>query len=109
MTIDKQLRQLGFVKNHQIFNGFIPHYIKGGVLLFLIGKDFHIGKIVKICEAYAKRIDNVYGVLTDKAPACAELDWCVKEGNIKLLNLNPLSIAKWKTDGSGIEYIPLFL
>lgn len=104
----KKIEELGFKKNTKNINGFRPHYKKGNDLLFLIGADFWISKIVDIKWAYENYPFKIYGVLTDKAPFNADKDW-VTTRNLFLLKLDPLSKAQWNINGNGLEYIPVNL
>ena len=99
----KKLEELGFKENTLNINGFRPHYRKDNDLLFLIGADFWISKIVDINEAYRNTPFTIYGIITDKAPFNAEKDW-VTAHELFLLKLEPLSIGQWNRKGNGIEY-----
>ncbi|MBC7748585.1 MAG: hypothetical protein H7Z76_08445 [Methylotenera sp.] len=104
----KKLYELGFKKNTFNICGFRPHYRKGNDLLFLIGADFWISKIVDIKWAYEEYPYKVYGVVTDKAPYNADKDW-VTTKKLLLLKLEPLSIAQWSLQNNGLEYMPTTL
>jgi hypothetical protein len=102
--MDTLIKNLGFVKNTKVINGFKPHYKKGDDFLFLIGADFWISKIYSIDDAFRNHTGKIYGVLTGKEPACASRDW-VTARNLILLKLDPLSKGQWNADGNDIEYI----
>jgi hypothetical protein len=98
------IENLGFQKNTKVVNGFKPHYRKGNDFLFLIGPDFWPGKLYRIDKAFENHNGKVYGVLTDKSPGVSDKDW-ITASNLTLLQLNPLSIGRWRSDGTDIEFI----
>ena len=101
----EKLLKIGFKKNTLIINGYCPHFKRGTDLIFLINESFTCRKIVSIERAYHGGSYNVYGVLTDKAPRMAQFDWASCSPTLKLLKIEPLSIAKWNNYGEDLEYI----
>jgi hypothetical protein len=102
-SLHDPLISIGFKKNRSIINGYVPHYKRGNDILFLIGGDYVCRKIVGISRAYEHSEFNVFGVLTVMAPRSADRDWITS--HLKLLFLNPISVAQWRWDGSGLEFI----
>lgn len=99
------IETLGFHKNIKIVNGFKPHFRKGNDFLFLIGSDFWISKIVRISTAFKTHNGKVYGVISGHCPRAADKDWITS--NLTLLKLNPLSVGKWREDGTDIEFLSI--
>ena len=99
-----EIKKLGFTENTKIINGYKPHFSKGDDLLFIMGSDFWIKKIVCIASAFENYNGKIYGVLTDKAPGCSAMDW-ITAPNLILLAVAPTSIGQWRTDGQDIEFV----
>lgn len=71
-----KLIELGFQVNTKIINGFRPHYIRENKdILFLIGQDYWLSKIIKISEAYKNYDGKVLGYLMPDAPNHSAIDW----------------------------------
>lgn len=104
-----EIEKLGFVKNTKVINGFIPHYIKGNLVLFLIGADFWIKKIVTIDKAFEKSNYKVLGILTEKAAPLADKDWVTGAPTLTLIQVNPLKKGQWNNEGNDLEYVPINL
>ena len=100
-----KLMKVGFRPYSKPINGFRPHFSKGNDILFLIGANFGISRIVKINQAFDGYEGKVYGVLiTPNSPRCADKDW-VTSPNLILLN-DDLEKGQWSKDGNSIEYVP---
>ncbi|MDD4385733.1 MAG: hypothetical protein PHD06_11220 [Bacteroidales bacterium] len=100
----KKIIALGFRKNTRYFKGFIPHFVKGKDVLFLIGGSYWPNRIYNINILFENYPGKVFGVLTEKAPPLAAKDW-VTAPNLTLLKLDPLSIGQWNDKGDDIEFI----
>lgn len=100
----EKIQQLGFEKNSKNINGYRPNYRRGNDFLFLLNASFGPRKIYTIGSAFQKHDGEIYGILVHDSPRAAAMDW-VTAAKVKLLKLEPLAIAQWKTDGTDIEFI----
>ena len=72
--------------------------------MFLLNASFGPRKIYAISNAFKLHDGEIYGILVHDSPRASAMDW-VTATKVKLLNLEPLSIGQWKTDGTDIEFI----
>lgn len=104
-NLEKAILQLGFTKNNTLIRRFIPHYRKGFEIIFIIGKDYWISKIIRISNAFQNSKWRVYGVLSDNYPSAALADWITQSPTLILLNPKTITKAQWDKTGNYIEWV----